>query len=53
MAPAAIRWLNHLDPSISKEPWTENEERVIYEAQVGMGCLIMRWFDGGDMMMVI
>ena len=28
------RWLNHLDPSISKEPWTEDEERVIYEVRV-------------------
>jgi hypothetical protein len=27
------RWLNHLDPAIKKEPWTEAEERVIYQVK--------------------
>lgn len=31
------RWLNHLDPSISKEPWSEDEERIIYTAQKELG----------------
>ena len=31
------RWLNHLDPSIKKDPWSEEEERVIYEAQQMLG----------------
>jgi myb proto-oncogene protein len=31
------RWLNHLDPSINKDPWSIKEERVIYEAQQKMG----------------
>jgi myb proto-oncogene protein len=31
------RWLNHLDPSINKDPWSIKEERIIYEAQQKMG----------------
>mmetsp|Transcript_7015 Transcript_7015/g.12623 ORF Transcript_7015/g.12623 Transcript_7015/m.12623 type:complete len:265 (-) Transcript_7015:26-820(-) len=31
------RWLNHLDPDIKKEPWTEEEEKYIYEAQQRVG----------------
>mmetsp|Transcript_11282 Transcript_11282/g.13614 ORF Transcript_11282/g.13614 Transcript_11282/m.13614 type:complete len:371 (+) Transcript_11282:86-1198(+) len=31
------RWLNHLDPNIKKDPWSEEEERVIYEAQQRLG----------------
>lgn len=27
------RWLNHLDPNISKGAWTDEEEQVIYDAQ--------------------
>jgi len=27
------RWLNHLDPSINRSPWTPEEERIIYERQ--------------------
>jgi hypothetical protein len=27
------RWLNHLDPSISREAWTDQEEQIIYDAQ--------------------
>lgn len=25
------RWLNHLDPSIKKEPWTEEEDQLLLE----------------------
>ncbi|GMI27131.1 hypothetical protein TrRE_jg12198, partial [Triparma retinervis] len=31
------RWLNHLDPSIKKTPWTPEEERYIREAQQRVG----------------
>jgi myb proto-oncogene protein len=31
------RWLNHLDPGIKREPWSEGEESVIYEAQHRLG----------------
>ena len=31
------RWLNHLDPSIKKDPWTTEEEKIIYDAQKDMG----------------
>lgn len=31
------RWLNHLDPAIKREPWSEQEENVIYEAQQRLG----------------
>ena len=31
------RWLNHLDPSINKGPWTPEDERAIYEAQKRLG----------------
>lgn len=31
------RWLNHLDPSIKKTPWTPEEEKVIYDAQTKLG----------------
>ena len=31
------RWLNHLDPTITHEAWSENEERIIYEAQKRVG----------------
>jgi hypothetical protein len=24
------RWFNHLDPAVSRRPWTEDEERVIF-----------------------
>ncbi len=27
------RWLNHLDPSINRAPWTAEEEQIIYERQ--------------------
>jgi len=31
------RWTNHLDPNINKDPWTEQEEAIVYEAQSRMG----------------
>ncbi|KAH9251126.1 hypothetical protein BASA81_011025 [Batrachochytrium salamandrivorans] len=31
------RWTNHLDPTINKEPWTEQEEMIVYEAQNKIG----------------
>ncbi|KAJ1459326.1 Homeodomain-like protein [Pelagophyceae sp. CCMP2097] len=31
------RWLNHLDPMIKREPWSESEENVIYDAQQRLG----------------
>ena len=34
------RWLNHLDPTINKGPWTKEEERTIYEAQKKLGMYI-------------
>ncbi len=34
---ARSRWLNHLNPLINREPWTDEEERIIYEAQGQFG----------------
>jgi len=31
------RWLNHLDPNISRDAWTDEEEKIIYEAQQRVG----------------
>ena len=31
------RWHNHLDPSINKKPWSEKEERIIFEAHKKYG----------------
>ena len=31
------RWLNHLDPSIRKDPWTPEEEDIIYRTQQSLG----------------
>jgi hypothetical protein len=28
------RWLNHLDPAIKKDPWTEAEEQVAFDGAV-------------------
>ena len=36
------RWLNHLDPTINKGVWTQEEERTIYEAQRKLGN---KWAD--------
>lgn len=33
----AKRWLNHLDPTIKKDPWTAEEERIIEDAQTRLG----------------
>lgn len=31
------RWLNHLDPTIKKDPWTTEEENIIEDAQTRLG----------------
>jgi hypothetical protein len=31
------RWYNHLNPNIKKEPWSEEEERILMETQEQMG----------------
>ncbi|GMF56806.1 unnamed protein product [Phytophthora fragariaefolia] len=31
------RWLNHLDPTIKKDPWTAEEEQIIEDAQTRLG----------------
>ena len=31
------RWHNHLDPCVSKEPWTEEEEKIVFEGQKKFG----------------
>ena len=31
------RWINHLNPSIVRAPWTEEEEQIIYDAQKKYG----------------
>jgi len=31
------RWHNHLDPAINKNPWTEEEEQIIFEAHKKYG----------------
>jgi len=31
------RWHNHLNPSIKKTPWTEEEDKIIYEAHSRIG----------------
>jgi hypothetical protein len=36
------RFLNHLDPSLSHAPWSEEEERILYEAQKKFGN---KWAD--------
>ncbi len=43
------RWLNHLDPDISRAPWTEKEEDIIYDAQKKHGnkwAIIARMLPG-------
>ena len=32
-----FRWHNHLNPHIKKTAWTEDEDRIIYEAHITMG----------------
>jgi hypothetical protein len=31
------RWHNHLNPGISKAPWTEEEDRIVVEAHSSLG----------------
>jgi hypothetical protein len=31
------RWLNHLDPSINKGEWTEEEDQILLKAQAQWG----------------
>ena len=32
-----LRWHNHLNPDIKKTAWTEDEDRIIYQAHITMG----------------
>lgn len=34
---APCRWIHHLDPSIRKDPWSADEEKIIYDAQKRLG----------------
>ncbi|CAM9137546.1 unnamed protein product, partial [Discosporangium mesarthrocarpum] len=36
------RWFNHLDPAVKKSKWSEEEDRILFEAQA---CLGNRWCD--------
>ena len=31
------RWHNHLNPAIKKTAWTEEEDKIIYDAHLKMG----------------
>lgn len=31
------RWFNHLDPNIKKGPWTDDEDRILLDAQMKLG----------------
>ena len=31
------RWYNHLNPDINKQPWTEEEDRIIIEVRIYKG----------------
>lgn len=31
------RWHNHLDPCVNKDPWTEQEEKIVFEGQKKFG----------------
>lgn len=31
------RWFNHLDPQLKKEPWTDEEDQALIEAQKRLG----------------
>ena len=35
--PFCSRWHNHLNPDIKKTAWTEDEDRIIYQAHITMG----------------
>ena len=32
-----VRWLNHLDPSLDKSPWTPQEDAILAEAHQRLG----------------
>jgi hypothetical protein len=32
-----LRWHNHLDPNINKDPWTEEEEQVLFDSHKKYG----------------
>ena len=36
-APLSSRWHNHLNPAIKKTAWTEEEDKIIYDAHLRMG----------------
>lgn len=43
------RWFNHLNPEINKEPWTEEEERILQDAHARIGnkwALIAKYLPG-------
>lgn len=43
------RWFNHLNPDICKEPWTEEEERILRDAHARIGnkwALIAKYLPG-------
>jgi hypothetical protein len=43
------RWFNHLDPSIKRGEWSEDENRILYEAQKQFGnrwCEILKILPG-------
>ena len=33
----ACRWHNHLNPAVSKEPWTEDEDQILMGAHERLG----------------
>ena len=38
-----LSWLNHLDPSISREPWTKEEETIKKESTKSIAADFVRW----------